>query len=121
MKLFTIEVCAVGTVWERDVDCPMYWRGSGVYDVDHEVYREFRFFVSAESRERALKVISEWWDKNDPYWCSLDAVFYDPSTIEEKDDPEDGEIEEVYETDYDHCEPVFSDDVPERYSEELRP
>lgn len=119
MKLYTIEVCVVGTVWERDVNCPLSWRGSGVYDVDHEVYREFRQKVSADSLERALKLVSEWWKKNDPDWCSLGAVYYDPSTVEEKEDPDDGTIEEVYETDYDYDDPVFSDDAPERYSVEV--
>lgn len=119
MKLYTIEVCACGTVWEHDVNCPPSWVGSGVYDVDHEVYREFRFYVSAMSQERALKLVSRWWFNNEPDWCSLDAVFYDPSTIEEKEDPDDGTVEEVYETDSDYDEPVFSDDAPERYSVEV--
>lgn len=119
MKLYEIDVCVLGTVWELDVNCPLSWRGSGVYDVDYAVYREFRQKVSATSLDRALKLVSEWWKKNDPGWCSLDAVYYDPSTVEEKEDLDDGTVEEVYETDSDYDEPVFSDDAPERYSIEV--
>lgn len=119
MKLYTIEVCACGTVWERDVNCPPSWVGSGCYDVDHEVYREFRFYVSAMSQERALKLVSKWWFNNEPDWCSLDAVFYDPSTVEEQDDPECGEYEEVYDYESETAEPVYSSDIPTGYSEEL--
>lgn len=121
MKLFTIEVCACGTVTFHDVDCPSYWRGSGVYDVDYEVHREFRFYVSAFSLDRALKLISRWWFNNEPDWCSLDCVYYDPDTVKEEDDPDEGTTEEVYETDYDYSDPVYdkNEPIPDGYSEEL--
>ena len=121
MKIFTIEVCACGRITYHDVNCPDYWRGSGVYDVEYEVHREFRHKVSAMSLDRALKLVSIHWFGKDPDWCDLDCVLYDPDTIKEEDDPEDGTYEEVYDTDYDYTEPEYDKRVPipDCYSEEL--
>ena len=121
MKIFTIEVCACGRVIFHDVNCPTSWRGSGVYDVEYEVHREFRHFVSATSLDRALKLVSRYWFNEDPDWCNLDCVLYNPDTVKEEDDPEDGTCEEVYDTDYDYTEPEYDQDypIPDCYSEEL--
>lgn len=121
MKLYTIEVCACGRIIYHDVNCPDYWRGSGVYDVEYEVHREFRHKVSAMNLDRALKLVSIYWFGKDPDWCNLDCVLYDPNTIKEEDDPEDGTYEEVYDTDYDDDEVEYDQDypIPNGYSEEL--
>ena len=121
MKLYTIEVCACGRIIYHDVNCQDYWRGSGVYDVEYEVHREFRHKVAAMNLERALKLVSIYWFGKDPDWCNLDCVLYDPNTIKEEDDPEDGTYEEVYDTDYDDDEVEYDDDypIPNGYSEEL--
>lgn len=121
MKIYTIEVCACGRITYHDVDCPDYWRGSGVYDVEYEVHREFTHKVSAMSLDRALKLVSRYWFNEDPDWCDLDCVLYDPDTIKEEEDPEDGTYEEVYDTDYDDDEVEYDDDYPIHtcYSKEL--
>ena len=121
MKLYTIEVCACGRITYHDVDCPSYLRGSGVYDVEYEVHREFRHKVSAMSLDCALKLVSIHWFGKDPDWCDLDRVLYDPDTIKEEDDPEDGTYEEVYDTDYDSNEVEYDEivPIPDCYSEEL--
>ena len=121
MKLFTIEVCACGRITFHDVNCPSYWRGSGVYDIEYEVHREFRHYVSAISLERALKLVARYWFNEDPDWCDLDCVLYNPDTIKEEEDKEEGTYEEVYETDYDYTDPEYDDDypIPSCYSEEI--
>lgn len=121
MKLYTIEVCACGRITYHDVNCPSYWRGSGVYDVEYEVHREFRHKVSAMSLERALKLVARHWFGEDPDWCDLDCVLYNPDTIKEEEDNEGGTYEEVYETDYDYTEPEYDQDypIPSCYSEYL--
>ena len=121
MKLYTINVCACGRITYHDVDCPSYWRGSGVYDVEYEVHREFTNKVAAMSLDRALKLVARHWFGEDPDWCDLDCVLYDPDTIKEEDDPEDGTYEEVYDTDYDSNEVEYDKRVPipDCYSEEL--
>ena len=121
MKLYTIEVCACGRITYHDVDCPTEWLGSGVYDVEYEVHREFTHKVSAMSLDRALKLVSIYWFKENTNWCDLDCVLYDPDTIKEEDDPEDGTYEEVYDTDYDDDEVEYDErfPIPDCYSEEL--
>lgn len=121
MKIFTIEVCACGRITHYDVDCPDNWRGSGCYDVEYEVHREFTHKVSAMSLDRALKLVSIYWFKDNPDWCDLDCVLYNPDTIKEEDDPEDGTYEEVYDTDYNDDEVKYDDDypIPDCYSKEL--
>ena len=121
MKIFTIEVCACGRIIFHDVNCPPRWRGSGCYDVECEVHREFRHFVAAMSLDRALKLVARHWFNEDPDWCNLDSVLYNPDTIKEEDDPEDGDYEEVYDTDYEYTEPEYDESVPipDCYSEEL--
>ena len=122
MNIYTIEVCACGTIWERDVNCPPRWRGSGCYDEEYEVHREFRFSVSATSLERALELLSRWWGDHAPDWCSLDCVLYNPETIDEEDDPDDGTVEEVFACDSETTEPLYDDDepFPSCYSVELK-
>lgn len=121
MKLYTIEVCACGRITYHDVDCPTEWLGSGVYDVEYEVHREFTHKVSAMSLDRALKLVSIYWFKENTNWCDLDCVLYDPDSIKEEDDPEDGTYEEVYDTDYDDDEVEYDErfPIPDCYSEEL--
>lgn len=121
MKIYIIEVCACGRITYHDVNCPTEWRGSGVYDVECEVHREFRHFVAAMSLDRALKLVASYWFKEDPDWCDLDSVLYSPDTIKEEDDPECGDYEEVYDTDYEYTEPEYDESVPipDCYSEEL--
>ena len=121
MKLYTIEVCACGRITFHDVNCPTEWRGSGVYDVEYEVHREFRHHVSAVNLDRALKLVARHWFGEDPDWCYLDCVLYNPDTIKEEEDKEEGTYEEVYETDYDYTDPEYDQDypIPSCYSEEL--
>ena len=121
MKLYTIDVCACGRIIEQDVDCPSYWRGSGVYDVEYEVYREFRHYVCATNKERALKLVARFWFNENTDWCNLDTVYYDPDSIKEEEDKEEGTVEEVYDTDYEYTEPKFEgrDPMPDCYSKEL--
>lgn len=118
LKIYEIQVCAFGTFWERDVDCPSYWRGSGCYDVEYETIREGTMSVSAYSKERALKLVSLWFFREVPEWCeTIQDVYYDPDTITEKEDEDDGCYEEVF--DYDFEEAEVGADVPDAYSEEL--
>lgn len=121
MKLYTIEVCACGRITFHDVNCPTEWRGSGVYDVEYEVHREFRHHVSAVNLDRALKLVARHWFGEDPDWCDLDCVLYNPDTIKEEEDKEEGTYEEVYDTDYDSAETEYDQDdpIPDCYSEEL--
>lgn len=121
MKLYTIEVCACGRITFHDVNCPDYWRGSGVYDVEYEVHREFRHYISAMNLDRALKLVARYWFNENPDWCDLDCVLYNPDTIKEEEDKEEGTYEEVYETDYDYTDPEYDQDypIPSCYSEEL--
>ena len=121
MKLYTIEVCACGRITYHDVNCPTEWRGSGVYDVEYEVHREFRHYVSAMNLDRALKLVARYWFNENPDWCDLDCVLYNPDTIKEEEDKEEGTYEEVYETDYDYTDPEYDEDypIPSCYSEEL--
>jgi hypothetical protein len=89
--------------------------------VEYEVHREFRHYVSAINLDRALKLVSRYWFKENTDWCDLDCVLYNPDTIKEEDDPEDGTYEEVYETDYDSNEVEYDrdDPIPDCYSLEL--
>ncbi len=121
MKIFTIEVCACGRITFYDVNCPPRWVGSGCYDEEYEVHREFTHKVSAMNLDHALKLVSIYWFKENPDWCDLDCVLYNPDTIKEEEDPEDGTYEEVYDTDCDYTEPEYDERVPIPgcYSEEL--
>ena len=121
MKLYTIEVCACGRITYHDVNCPDYWRGSGVYDVEYEVHHEFRYYVSAMNLDRALKLVARYWFNENPDWCDLDCVLYNPDTIKEEEDKEEGTYEEVYDTDCDYTDPEYDQDypIPSCYSEEL--
>ena len=117
--IYHIETCGVGHFWEEDVDCPLFWRGSGCYDVEYECYQEVDFSVVADTLEEALKLIGEVFEKyNKGYSYTLDGILYDPDTVEEKPDEEDGRSE-VF--DYNYSEPVNGEsiEVPERYSEEI--
>lgn len=60
MRLFKIEAVATGHYWERDVNCPSYWRGSGVYDVSHPCWQEVGIEIAAESNEEALEVLDSY-------------------------------------------------------------
>lgn len=119
-KLYSIDVCAVGTFTVHDVDCPSYWRGSGVYDVDYDAYREGTIHVSAYSLDNALKLVAKWFFGKEPNWCnSIDAVYYNPDSVEEKDDEEDGICEEVFDHEFDEPETGKSLEIPDCYTSEL--
>ena len=117
--IYKIETCAFGTFWVQDVDCPPYWRGSGCYDEEFECYQEATFEVAADTLDEALKLIGCVFEKYNPkYDYTLYSIYYDPDTVTEKDDEEDGHAE-VF--DYNYSEPVEgkSVKVPERYSKEI--
>ena len=117
--IYKIETCAFGTFWVQDVDCPPYWRGSGYYDEEFECYQEATFEVAADTLDEALKLIGGVFEKyNTKYDYTLYSIYYDPDTVTEKDDEEDGHAE-VF--DYNYSEPVEgkSVKVPERYSKEI--
>lgn len=58
-RLFEIKAIAFGRLWERDVNCPSEWRGSGVYDEDHPAWQNVRIEVAAPCMEDALKFAEE--------------------------------------------------------------
>jgi hypothetical protein len=119
-KLYSIDVCTVGTFTVHDVDCPSYWRGSGVYDVDYDAYREGTIHVAACSLERALKVASKWFFAQNPDWCnSIDTVYYNPDSVVEKDDEEGGTYEEVFDYEFDEPVTARSLEIPACYTSEL--
>ena len=120
MKLFTIDVCAFGTFTVHDVDCPSYWRGSGVYDVDYDAYREGTIHVSAYSLDNALKLVAKWFFGKEPNWCnSIDTVYYNPDSVVEKDDEEGGTYEEVFDHEFDEPETGRGLEIPDCYTKEL--
>lgn len=119
MKIFKIEVAAIGSYWELDVNAPYGWHGSGVYDVEHECWQEATFSVAAETLEQATAMISSSYEKCNRDWSnSADAIYYDPNTIEETEDNDGGGAEIV---DYHFREPKNGTDtaVPARYSKEI--
>lgn len=119
-KLYSIDVCAVGTFTVHDVDCPSYWRGSGVYDVDYDAYREGTIHISANSLDRALKVASKWFFAQNPDWCnSIDTVYYNPDSVVEKDDEEGGTYEEVFDHEFDEPVTAWSLEISDCYTKEL--
>ena len=114
--IYKIETCAFGTFWVQDVDCPSYWRGSGCYDEEYECIQEVTFDVAADTLDEALKLIGGVFEKyNTRYDYTLYSIYYDPDTVTEKEDEDDGHAE-VF--DYNYFEPVNgkSVEVPERYS-----
>ena len=114
MKTYTIDVCAFGSVWEQDVDCPLEWRGSGCYDVQHECYQEAKFTVWANSLGNALKMIRDEYEQRDREWCINPTKFkYDPATVKETDCEDDGE-EEIFDSEFDV--PKEGTECPERYT-----
>ena len=119
MKIFSIETCAFGTYWAQDVDCPISWRGSGCYDVEYECVQEATFEVAAETLGDALKLISGVFEKyNTNYDYTLYSIYYDPNTVTEKEDEDDGKAE-VFDYNYSEPECGESKQVPERYSEDI--
>ena len=107
MKTFEIEAVVCGHWWEFNVNCPPAWRNSGCYDVEREFWQTVKFVVSAESLERALKLISSHIEDND-------GVLYDPDTVKERDNDEaDEEVEEA-----ELGDPVENKPIPDRYCEE---
>ena len=117
MKIYKIYACAFGTYLEADVDCPLDWRGSGCYDVEHELYQEATFEVAALSLENALKMVCDKFNKYQGEWSySVYSVFYNPNAVEENDGP-DGETEEI--VDWYYETPVVDTDFPEEYSKEI--
>ena len=117
--IYKIETCAFGTFWVQDVNAPLYWIGSGCYDVEYECYQEATFDVAADSLNDALKMIYDSFEKlNTQYDYNLYSVYYDPNTVEEKDDEDDGNAE-VF--DYNFSEPVNGEsvEIPERFSKEI--
>lgn len=119
MKIYNIDTCAFGHFWVEDVNCPLYWMGSGCYDEEYECYQEATFDVAADTLDEALKLIGAVFEKyNTRYDYTLDSLFYDADTVKEKDDEED-EHAEVF--DYYYSEPVNGEsiEVPERYSKEI--
>lgn len=117
--IYKIETCAFGTFWVKDVDCPPYWRGSGCYDEEYECIQEATFDVAADTLDEALKLIGGVFEKyNTKFDYTLYSIYYDPDTVTEKEDEDDGNAE-VF--DYNYSEPVNGEsvEVPERYGEEI--
>ena len=119
MKIFKIYACAYGTFWVKDVNCPPYCRGSGCYDEVYGCYQEATFDVAAKTLENALRLVDEQFGKSQGHdWSySVESVYYDPKAVEEKDDPDDGDTEEVFDWNYE--EPVNGADVPKEYANEI--
>lgn len=63
-RLFEIEAIASGSVWERDVNCPSQWIGSGVYDVDYPAWQKVRLEVAASCMEDALELANKYSSKD---------------------------------------------------------
>ena len=119
MKIYKIYACAFGSVWEYDVNCPPGWFGSGVYDVEYECYQEASFDVAANTLERAPELVAEKFCgyQGSEWSYDVHSVYYDPNAVEEKEDPDDGETEEVFDWEYEN--PEVSDDFPKEYSKEI--
>ena len=117
MKTYTIEVCAFGTFWEADVNCPPGWYGSGCYDVEYELHQEADFLVVADSLENALKLIDEKFRKfqGDEYSYTVTQVCYNPDSIEVREADDDDSDEEII--DYYYFTPEEGLDGYENYKE----
>lgn len=98
MKQYTIEAVAYGTLWERDVNCPPGWRGSGCYDVEYTTCCEAWFKICARSLDEAVKEIPKMY-----IWKDYDSFFYDPDTVTEEKWTEDDDECEAWEIDHE-CE-----------------
>jgi len=118
MKNYTIEAVAFGSFWVKDVDCPYGWLGSGVYDVDYTTRLEGVVTICARSLEEAVKEVPK-----AVMWRDYDRFFYDPSTVIEKDAPDEDD-DDAWEVDSEFGEQeMFRDeedalDGMERYSKE---
>lgn len=119
MKIYKIYACAYGTFWEYDVNCPPGWYGSGCYDVEVECIQEASFDIAANGLEKAVELTGKMFEEYQGSDWSYDvhAVYYDPDAVEVKDDPDDGETEEVF--DFEYQIPENGSDVPEEYSKEI--
>lgn len=118
MKLYRIEVAAFGVYWEYDVNAPLDWIGSGVYDVMHECHQEAWFEVAAYELEDALQLIAQEFSKHSDYSINFTSIWYAPSTVEETD-YEDEEREPPFFADWGYKEPVEGQDAPEKYDKEI--
>lgn len=72
MNIYHVYLKAYGHVWYQDVNCPTYWLGSGVYDVDVEVEVPIDCYVAADTEERAKELAEEY--DYDPSEFTLDDV-----------------------------------------------
>ena len=117
MKIFDIDACAEGTYTLFDVNCPPGWYGSGCYDVEVECYQEIHFTVAAETLDDALQMILDGFeDCHGDYANSVDKIYYNTNSVQEKDDEEDGDAEII---DYERQEPVDKPDAPKEYNAEI--
>jgi len=120
MKRFTIDICAYGSAWERDVNCPPGWRGSGCYDVEYTTRREGWIKIGARNLDEAIKEIPKATVMRD-----YDVIFYDPSTVIEEDIVDDEDETDAWEIDHEYEEEeVFerecdAEDGMDRYCEEV--
>ena len=116
MKLYRIEVAAFGVYWEYDVNAPLDWIGSGVYDVEHEFHQEAWFEVAAPTLKDALALVGREFAKHSDFH-TFDSVWYDPYSVSVVSN-EDGE-EAPFLADWEYSEPVEGDG-PKRYSKEIK-
>lgn len=118
MKIYKINAAAFGSYWEQDVNCPPGWRGSGCYDVEIECAQEATFEVVAKSLVNALKLVEDFFEKDQgDYSYNVQAVYYDTETVETRDDDWDGKTEEVI--DWDFKKPEDHGRIENEYSCEI--
>jgi len=111
MKIFDIDVAASGSYWDQ------YVYGMGYEEVEIECNQEATFTVASDTLDDALKLIEKEFDEHDHSW-SFDRrqFFYDPETVEEREDEDGGDAEIL---DYSYKEPTNGYECHKRYSKEF--
>lgn len=113
MKIYEIEVLAIGTYW----DINLHDR-SGCSDVEVDCWQEATFTVAAGSIEDAVKMVYRDYEKLNKDWAnSCDTLYYNPVPLSVKED--EGDKPEILDTRF--SEPKDGDgatDAPDKYSEE---
>lgn len=115
MKIYEIEVMAIGSYWaidKRDL--------SGCSDIRVDCWQEAIFVVAARNVREAVKLIyQEYESLNRNYTNTCDSIWYNPIPVSvDMDDDEKSEI-----ISYKFREPRDGDgiaDAPHRYSVELK-
>lgn len=114
MKLYEIEVLAIGTYWDINL-----YDKSGCSDREIDCWQEATFTVAAESIEDAVKMVYRDYERLNKDWAnSCDTLYYNPVPMRVAEC--DGDEPEIQDARF--SEPKDGDgatDAPERYSVEV--